>query len=335
MRMCSLEFGTIDYFGFHPLVKNMAISFTCPHCHKPTNVADEYAGATGPCRSCQRTITIPGAAGAFAEPMATPGKSKNRFLLPALIAGSALVIVPVLMTLLLLAVNAARESARRNTRIRTPRDLAEAVINHQGPNICVSNHQRIASAMLKYEATNGHLPPAYTVDENGRLLHSWRVLILPFLEEMEIYDQIDLTKPWNDPANLAVTQGKMPDVYRCPSDEQVARKDYTNYVVVVDANSAFPPGGKEIQLQDIRYGLSGTLGVVETAGPGVFWAEPTDITLPELKKLGSDHARGIVIGSFLDAHVATISLEKSRDELKAMIDRADSARAAKPRADKL
>ncbi|MEZ6115056.1 MAG: DUF1559 domain-containing protein [Pirellulaceae bacterium] len=232
---------------------------------------------------------------------AAPRKSMNGCLLAALImGGAALVMVPILIALLLPAINAAREAARRN--------------------ICITNQKQIALAIFNYESANGHLPPAYTVDENGRPLHSWRVLILPYMEEFAMYEQLDLTKPWDDPVNLAVTQGNMPDFFRCPSDAQVAGVDYTNYMVVVDANSAFPPGGKEVKVGQIRDGISRTLGVIETAGPGVFWAEPTDVTLPELGKIGSDHAGGIFIGSHLDGSTSAIPADTPPEELEAMID---------------
>jgi len=50
----------------------------------------------------------------------------------------------------------------------------------------------------------GELPPVLTVDEQGQPLHSWRTLILPYLGHQELYDQIDLSLPWNHPKNRAV-----------------------------------------------------------------------------------------------------------------------------------
>ena len=53
-------------------------------------------------------------------------------------------------------------------------------------------------------------------DENGQPKHSWRVLILPFLEQSRIYEQYKFDEPWNSPNNMAVTSQAVP-VYCCPS----------------------------------------------------------------------------------------------------------------------
>ena len=71
---------------------------------------------------------------------------------------------------------------------------------------CVNNLKQIALALFNYESAYNALPPAYTVDAEGKPLHSWRTLILPYLEKQSLYDSIDLSKPWNDPANAEALQ---------------------------------------------------------------------------------------------------------------------------------
>ncbi len=66
---------------------------------------------------------------------------------------------------------------------------------------CMNNLKQIALALRTYEQAYKAFPPAYTVDAEGRPLHSWRTLILPFIEQDSLYRTIDLSKPWNDPAN--------------------------------------------------------------------------------------------------------------------------------------
>ena len=85
--------------------------------------------------------------------------------------------------LLLPAVQAAREAARRMS--------------------CSNNIKQIGLAMQNYHTAYGTLPPAYTVDAQGRPLHSWRTLILPFIEQQALYGEIDLSKPWNDPVTTS------------------------------------------------------------------------------------------------------------------------------------
>ncbi|MEZ6119345.1 MAG: DUF1559 domain-containing protein [Pirellulaceae bacterium] len=81
---------------------------------------------------------------------------------------------------------------------------------------CGENMQEISMALINYETVHGTLPPAFTVDENGNRLHSWRTLILPFLEEQALYDSIDLTKPWDHPDNAAAYETRVP-IFECPS----------------------------------------------------------------------------------------------------------------------
>ncbi len=97
--------------------------------------------------------------------------------------------------LLLPAVQSAREAARRMQ--------------------CSNNMKQIALALHNYESVYKTLPPAFTVDANGNRLHSWRTLILPFIEQKSLYDNIDLSKPWDDPANAILQTVSIP-TYACP-----------------------------------------------------------------------------------------------------------------------
>src|SRR5688572_17568592 len=75
---------------------------------------------------------------------------------------------------------------------------------------CANNLRQIGIALHNYQDEFGCLPPAYTVDAAGKPLHSWRTLILPFAEQKALYDKIDLSKPWNDPANRAAYAMNVP-----------------------------------------------------------------------------------------------------------------------------
>ena len=83
---------------------------------------------------------------------------------------------------------------------------------------CVNNLKQIGLAMYNYHDQYGCFPPAYTADEHGRPLHSWRVLLLPYLECEDLYDQLRLNEPWNSPYNQQVLKDSdVPSVFRCPS----------------------------------------------------------------------------------------------------------------------
>ena len=75
--------------------------------------------------------------------------------------------------------------------------------------------KQICFAILTYQSAYGHFPPAYIADENGTPMHSWRVLILPFLEQRALYDQYDFDEPWNGPNNLKLAN-KMPYSFADP-----------------------------------------------------------------------------------------------------------------------
>jgi len=144
---------------------------------------------------------------------------------------------------------------------------------------CASNLRQIGIALLNYEAEYHSLPPAYTVDATGARLHSWRSLILPYLEQQKIYDEIDFSKPWNHPDNKSIADLTTPGTYRCPSN--TIDKRFTTYLGIVDSETCFQATtGRKIA--DVTDGAANTLVIVE-ANPtdAVHWMEPTDLNLAE------------------------------------------------------
>ncbi len=82
---------------------------------------------------------------------------------------------------------------------------------------CKNNLKQIALALHNYEAHYHALPPAYTVDGDGKPLHSWRTLILPYVDQQSLYSRIDLSKPWDDPANAEALTANVANSLHCPS----------------------------------------------------------------------------------------------------------------------
>src|SRR4249919_3311122 len=105
-------------------------------------------------------------------------------------------IIAVLIALLLPAVQAAREAARRAQ--------------------CVNNLKQIGLAMHNYHDVKNGLPPSAIVDKQGKPLLSWRVAILPYIEQQPLYDKFKLDEPWDSPNNKDLIQ-YMPSIYMCPS----------------------------------------------------------------------------------------------------------------------
>ncbi|MBC7816214.1 MAG: DUF1559 domain-containing protein [Planctomycetaceae bacterium] len=163
-------------------------------------------------------------------------------------------IAAVLIALLLPPVTRSREGARRSQ--------------------CKNNLKQIALALHNYHDKYQAFPPAYTVDADGKPLHSWRTLILPYLDQKALYDKIDLTKPWDDPANAEVFKMNHIESYRCPSEPGPAT--HTTYLAVVTSNSCLRPG-ESARLSDIKDGTSSTLMVTEVGSEhAVHWMAPAD-----------------------------------------------------------
>ncbi len=205
-----------------------------------------------------------------------------------------------LLTALLLPLGrTAREPARRNH--------------------CQSNLKQIAAALWSYEKANGALPPAYTVDADGNRLHSWRTLLLPYLEESELYDRIDLTKPWDDPVN-AFANEVVVDALVCPSSP--VEEWLTTYHAVVGPDCVFV-GAEPRKLSEVLDGTSKTVAVVDVDDrQAVPWMSPEDIGAEELIGLGPDSRTnhpGVLLAVFLDGRVELISDDFSQEERRAML----------------
>jgi hypothetical protein len=190
---------------------------------------------------------------------------------------------------------------------------------------CSSNLRCLGLAILAYEKDYQCLPPAYTVDANGRRLHSWRTLILPYVAEESIYQLIDLTKPWNDPVHDKVRQ-KFPDVFRCPSTK--ASPGFTTFQTVIAERSCLQPASGR-KLSEIVDGSSTTVVLVETPqSQAVHWMQPQDIDLSNLFREESRtstenrqkyaHSGGFHV-VLLDGSTRLFSVPIDRDDLTAMI----------------
>lgn len=145
---------------------------------------------------------------------------------------------------------------------------------------CQYHLKHIGIALHNYHDRYGSFPPAYIADEKGRPMHSWRVLLLPFLEEGDLYKQYDFSEPWDGPNNSKLA-AQIPRVYRCPSDSRSASPADTNYFAVLGDRS-FWQGAKTVCMADVTDGLSNTLAVVESHGAGINWMEPRDLHILQM-----------------------------------------------------
>jgi hypothetical protein len=135
--------------------------------------------------------------------------------------------------------------------------------------------KHFALAMLNYSEAHGHLPAAAIYGEDGQPLLSWRVAILPYLEEKQLYKRFHLDEPWDSPHNFALIK-EMPDVYSDRGTQVKPEPGHTYYQAIVGKGAAFEgPRGLRIP-DDFPDGTSKTILLVEGA-PAVPWTKPADI----------------------------------------------------------
>jgi hypothetical protein len=275
----------------------MPIAFSCPHCGKQTSVNEQYAGQTGPCAACGKPITIPGGLPGPNYAYAPQGRGGGGAVAVAVavLALCGLCVVPILIALLLPAVQSAREAARRMSS--------------------QNNLKQLAIGMLNYHDVYGAFPPAVVTDANGQPLYSGRVLLLPFIEEKPLFDQFDLTQAWDSPRNLAISQTTL-KVFCDPSSAQ-SPPGRTDYLFVVGAGTALAPPGPH-SMNTIRDGTSNTLFMVEVQNSGIGWAEPRDVDISQPMSLPPGNHPGVNLGAFYDGSVRAIANTIAPEDVRAM-----------------
>lgn len=183
----------------------------------------------------------------------------------------------------------------------------------------INNQKQIAVAMLNYESAYRTLPPPVVIGPDGKTPHSWRVAILPFVEQDALYRQYKFDEPWDSEANKLVL-AQMPAVFRNPGDDRA--EPYTSYFVFTGEATPFH-GNKGARIADILDGMSNTIMTVE-AKRDIPWTKPEDIPfeaggpLPNLVGFAKE---GLSIG-FCDGSVRFIKDVADLARLKAMITKA-------------
>ena len=141
---------------------------------------------------------------------------------------------------------------------------------------CSSRMYQLTFALLSYQDDYGQLPPAYIADAQGRPMHSWRVLILPYMEEQALYNRYDFSEPWDGPNNSKLL-AEMPRSYSCSTHQNSsgAHRQCTSYVAVVGDGTLWP-GAESRKLDDERQPASNAVLLVEDSSAQIPWLEPRD-----------------------------------------------------------
>jgi hypothetical protein len=172
-------------------------------------------------------------------------------------------------------------------------------------------------------------PPAASFTPDGKPLLSWRVLILPQLDQRQLYEQFHLNESWDSPHNRTLI-AKIPDVYRLPYSK-LKDPGKTNDVLPIGPGTVF--GGKEpMTFPDIKDGTANTILAVEVDDEhAVVWTKPDD--LPYNPKEPLNGFRGMKNGFaalFCDASVHFLALTIDPNTLRALFTAAGGERVSPP-----
>jgi hypothetical protein len=289
------------------------IAFRCS-CGKTLQVADDLAGKQVQCPHCNQILAVPTAAiksGPAAAPIqveppvpAPASKPRDddrderddrarRRRPPAPASSSSWKIVLIVVGVCF-AVLCCGGSILTALLVPAVQKVREAAARTQTSN----NMKQLALAVHNFHDVNRRLPdPA----ENGL---SWRVVILPFIEQNNLFNQFDKAQPWDGPNNNRFL-GMMPMQFL-----NISRPDappgQTFFQFVTGPQTMFPGGPRRIV--DIADGAATTLMIVE-ASDAVPWTKPADIIYdPQgpLPRLGDPLRPSPFFASFADAAVIRV-----------------------------
>jgi hypothetical protein len=199
------------------------------------------------------------------------------------IVAMVLICPGILIALLLPAVQSAREAARRMQSM-----------NHL---------KQLALAMQNYHDTYNALPPAIITDAQGKPLYSGRVLLLPFMEQANLFAAYKLDEPWDSPANLAISMTDIPTFHDPSASARLPGG--TDYLFVSGKGTAME-AGKAASFGLMPDGTSNTVFMVEIKGSGIHWAEPKDLDISQPMALPPGNHPGGNLAVFYDGHTQMI-----------------------------
>lgn len=183
-----------------------------------------------------------------------------------------------------------------------------------------NNMKLVGLAMHNYEATHGHFPLPASLDKDGKPLLSWRVHLLPFLEEDALYKRFRLDEPWDSPHNAKLIP-LMPKVFeQPPKAEEAGKPGHTHYQVFVGPGAMFEHG-KKVTVASVKDGLSNTILLAE-AREAVPWTKPSDLPFSPDKRLpplGGRWVGDYFLGLWADGSARAFSLKLPEKTLRMLI----------------
>lgn len=147
-----------------------------------------------------------------------------------------------------------------------------------------NNLKQLSLSMHNYYDVNKGFPPAVIIGPKGHR-HSWRVAVLPYIEQGELYKQYRFDEPWDSPNNTKVMK-QMPEVFRHPNDPVGATN--TRYLALTGPGTVFSKEGEKASFGDITDGSSNTIMFL-SGESNVPWTKPEDITYDPEKNISMEN----------------------------------------------
>jgi Protein of unknown function (DUF1559) len=178
-----------------------------------------------------------------------------------------------------------------------------------------NDYKQVALGLHNYHSANNSFPPVSQKTKDGRPGLSWRVAILPYVEQDYLFRQFKLDEAWDSPTNKRLAQ-QMPAIY-APVDAPGGNQ--THMRLFVGKGAIFQPL-KNLKLQEITDGTANTILFVESTTP-VLWTQPDELpfdpqaALPALGMPQNDY----FIVAMADGSVKPVKKSIKPEKIKAAI----------------
>ncbi len=183
----------------------------------------------------------------------------------------------------------------------------------------MNNLKQLGLAMHNYHDVNGRFPARASQDKQGKPLLSWRVQLLPFVEQGQLYREFHLDEPWDSAHNKKLI-ARMPRLFASPGNPKLAAEGKTTYLAPTGANTMFPDL-KGLKVGDVTDGTSNTIFLVDAADDqAVIWTKPDDLKVDPkepLKGLGFKYGETVPT-LFVDGSVHALKKTIDKDTLRGL-----------------
>ena len=187
-----------------------------------------------------------------------------------------------------------------------------------------NNMKQLGLAFHNFHDVHRKFPAAVTKDKSGKPGLSWRVQLLPFLDQAPLFDQFHLDEPWDSEHNKKLI-ALMPPVFKAPGSKATGFK--TNYVGLRVKGSILAPDEDGTSMRQVRDGTSNTILLVEADDKhAVIWTKPDDLDFDPKKPhagLASASVKSGFLAALTDGSVRLISSAINADTLNNLVTRDD------------